>query len=59
MKYDRIIIRYGEISTKGKNRNLFIDKLRKSIKPLLRNTPKAKIESSTRSNVHFIKRGKQ
>jgi tRNA uracil 4-sulfurtransferase len=45
MNYDRIVIRYGEISTKGRNRNLFIDKLRRSIKPLLRNTPKAKIES--------------
>lgn len=46
MKYDRIIIRYGEISTKGRNRNLFIDKLRKSIKPLLNNTPNAKIDAS-------------
>ncbi len=46
MMYDRIIIRYGEISTKGKNRKLFIDKLRKSIKSLLKNTPKAKIDAN-------------
>lgn len=56
MNYDRIIIRYGEISTKGKNRNLFIDKLRKSIKPLLRNTPKAKIESS-RDRMYILLNG--
>ncbi len=56
MNYDRIIIRYGEISTKGKNRNLFIDKLRKSIKPLLNNTPKAKIDAS-RDRMYILLNG--
>ncbi|AGK55212.1 tRNA uracil 4-sulfurtransferase ThiI [Bacillus sp. 1NLA3E] len=56
MKYDRIIIRYGEISTKGRNRNLFIDKLRKSIKPLLNNTPNAKIDAS-RDRMYILLNG--
>lgn len=56
MNYDRIIIRYGEISTKGRNRKLFIDKLRKSIKPLLRNTPKAKIDAS-RDRMYILLNG--
>ncbi|MDF2902570.1 MAG: thiamine biosynthesis protein ThiI [Bacillus sp. (in: firmicutes)] len=56
MNYDRIIIRYGEISTKGRNRNLFIDKLRKSIKPLLNNTPNAKIDAS-RDRMYILLNG--
>ncbi|MBO0960070.1 tRNA 4-thiouridine(8) synthase ThiI [Neobacillus sp. MM2021_6] len=46
MKYDRILIRYGEISTKGRNRNKFVDKLRKSVRIALAPFPKVKIESS-------------
>jgi thiamine biosynthesis protein ThiI len=46
MNYDRIIIRYGEISTKGRNRKLFIDKLKKSVKALLKIAPNAKIDAS-------------
>ncbi|NMD70765.1 tRNA 4-thiouridine(8) synthase ThiI [Bacillus sp. DNRA2] len=56
MNYDRIIIRYGEISTKGRNRKQFIDKLRKSIKPLLKNTPKAKIDAS-RDRMYILLNG--
>lgn len=56
MNYDRIIIRYGEISTKGRNRKLFIDKLRRSIKPLLRNTPRAKIDAS-RDRMYILLNG--
>ncbi|WP_318507999.1 tRNA uracil 4-sulfurtransferase ThiI [Bacillus sp. T3] len=58
MNYDRIIIRYGEISTKGRNRKLFIDKLRKSIKSLLRNTPKAKIDAS-RDRMYILLNGEK
>ena len=29
MKYDYILIRFGEISTKGKNRRLFVDRLKR------------------------------
>jgi len=46
MKYDRILIRYGEISTKGRNRHKFVEKLRKSVKIALASYPKAKIEAS-------------
>jgi len=46
MEYDRILIRYGEISTKGRNRNKFVDKLRKSIRLALSPFPKIKIEAS-------------
>lgn len=46
MKYDRILIRYGEISTKGRNRNKFVEKLRKSIKWALASYPKIKMEVS-------------
>ncbi|HLO12047.1 MAG TPA: tRNA uracil 4-sulfurtransferase ThiI [Pseudoneobacillus sp.] len=45
MKYDRILIRYGELSTKGRNRNKFVDKLKKSIKRAIRNFPTAEIEA--------------
>ncbi|WP_307477480.1 tRNA uracil 4-sulfurtransferase ThiI [Cytobacillus purgationiresistens] len=45
MTYDRILIRYGEISTKGRNRNLFVDKLRRSIKRVLHDFPNIKIEA--------------
>ena len=31
MKYDHILVRFGEISTKGKNRKKFIEKLRQHI----------------------------
>jgi tRNA uracil 4-sulfurtransferase len=45
MKYDRILIRYGELSTKGRNRNKFVDKLKKSINRAIRNFPTASIEA--------------
>ncbi|MGG5833190.1 hypothetical protein ACQ4LK_24965, partial [Bacillus pumilus] len=32
MKYDHILVRFGEISTKGKNRKKFIEKLRQHIR---------------------------
>lgn len=46
MNYDRILIRYGEISTKGRNRNKFVDKLRKSVRIALTPFPNIKIEAS-------------
>lgn len=46
MNYDRILIRYGEISTKGRNRNKFVDKLRKSVRVALTSFPNIKIEAS-------------
>ncbi|MFH7819555.1 tRNA uracil 4-sulfurtransferase ThiI [Neobacillus thermocopriae] len=46
MNYDRILIRYGEISLKGRNRNKFIDKLRKNVRLALSSFPNIKIEAS-------------
>ncbi|MFL6563141.1 MAG: tRNA sulfurtransferase, partial [Bacillus sp. (in: firmicutes)] len=46
MEYDRILIRYGEISTKGRNRNQFVEKLRKSVKIALAPFPKIKVEAN-------------
>lgn len=45
MNYDRILIRYGEISTKGRNRHRFVEKLRKSIKNTLSSYQKIKIQA--------------
>ena len=36
MNYDQILIRYGELSTKGKNRRNFVDKLRRNVKRSLK-----------------------
>ncbi|MEH7096599.1 tRNA uracil 4-sulfurtransferase ThiI [Neobacillus vireti] len=46
MNYDRILIRYGEISTKGRNRHKFVEKLKKSVKLTLASFPNSKIEAS-------------
>jgi tRNA uracil 4-sulfurtransferase len=53
MKYDRILIRYGELSTKGRNRNKFVDKLKKSIRRAIRNFPTASIEAD-RERMYII-----
>jgi thiamine biosynthesis protein ThiI len=45
MEYERILIRYGEISTKGRNRNKFVDKLKKSVKIALAPFPNVKVEA--------------
>jgi thiamine biosynthesis protein ThiI len=46
MEYERILIRYGEISTKGRNRNKFVDKLKKSVRIALAPFPNVKVEAS-------------
>lgn len=46
MNYDRILIRYGELSTKGRNRKGFIDKLKRNIKRALRDFSNIKIEGN-------------
>lgn len=53
MKYDRILIRYGELSTKGRNRNKFVDKLKRSINRVIRNFPTASIEAD-RERMYII-----
>jgi tRNA uracil 4-sulfurtransferase len=56
MKYDRILVRYGEISTKKRNRSRFIDKLKKSIMRALSDFPNAKIESN-RDRMYILLNG--
>lgn len=56
MIYDRILIRYGEISTKGKNRNKFIDKLRKSVRRAIAEFPNAVIQAE-RDRMHVLLNG--
>ncbi|MEE5514166.1 tRNA 4-thiouridine(8) synthase ThiI, partial [Streptococcus pneumoniae] len=43
MQYSEIMIRYGELSTKGKNRMRFINKLRNNISDVLSIYPQVKV----------------
>lgn len=45
MIYDRILIRYGELTLKGRNRNVFVDKLRGNVQRALKDFPNAKIQA--------------
>lgn len=56
MKYDRIIVRYGELSTKGKNRNVFVEKLRKSVQSAVSDFPAAKVQA-TRDRMYIVLNG--
>jgi thiamine biosynthesis protein ThiI len=44
MKYDHILIRYGEMSTKGKNRKQFTHRLKRNIAKKLKDFPTIRIE---------------
>lgn len=44
MNYDRVLVRYGELSTKGRNRSLFTNKLKKSIMHALREFPNIRLQ---------------
>lgn len=46
MEHDHILIRYGEIALKGKNRRSFEEQLIRNIRPLLSEFPKAKLRRS-------------
>lgn len=56
MNYDRILIRYGEISTKGRNRNHFVEKLKQSIQRAIRNFPLAKVQGQ-RERMYIVLNG--
>jgi thiamine biosynthesis protein ThiI len=45
MQYDQILIRYGEITTKSKNRKKFIDALKENVLHKLKDFPAIKIDS--------------
>jgi tRNA uracil 4-sulfurtransferase len=52
MKYNRILVRYGEISTKGRNRKMFTAKLRENILQALKDFPTISIAAS-RDRLHI------
>ena len=46
MNYDHILIRYGEIALKGKNRRSFEEQLIRNIRPLLKEFPNVQLKRS-------------
>ncbi|TYR76973.1 tRNA 4-thiouridine(8) synthase ThiI [Rossellomorea vietnamensis] len=56
MIYDQILVRYGEISTKGRNRKAFTKKLRENILMTLKDFSNTKI-SATRDRLHIYLNG--
>ncbi len=53
MKYNRILVRYGEISTKGRNRKKFTSKLRENIVQALKDIPGISV-SASRDRLHIL-----
>lgn len=43
MEFERILIRYGELSTKGKNRKQFVAKLATNVKQAMKDMPEIKV----------------
>ncbi|EAC6951505.1 tRNA 4-thiouridine(8) synthase ThiI, partial [Listeria monocytogenes] len=43
MEFDRMLIRYGELSTKGKNRKQFVTKLAQNVKRAMTDLPEVRI----------------
>ncbi|WP_077619089.1 tRNA uracil 4-sulfurtransferase ThiI [Bacillus sinesaloumensis] len=58
MEYDHILIRFGEITTKGRNRNLFINKLSNNIGRKLTEYKQLKIEK-TRDRIYIKLNGER
>lgn len=54
--YDEIMVRYGELSTKGKNRGFFINRLAKNIREVLSDLTELKI-SAVRDRAHIVLNG--
>lgn len=52
MNYNRILVRYGEISTKGRNRKMFTAKLRENILQALKDFPTISV-SASRDRLHI------
>lgn len=46
MEYDHILIRFGEIALKGKNRRSFEEQLMRNIRPFLKDYPNARLKRS-------------
>ncbi|MGT2932512.1 tRNA uracil 4-sulfurtransferase ThiI [Streptococcus catagoni] len=56
MQYSEIMVRHGELSTKGKNRMRFINKLKRNIQDVLSVYPKVKVRSD-RDRTHVFLNG--
>jgi len=56
VKYTEIMVRYGELSTKGKNRKTFIMQLAQNVKRALADFPALKIHSD-RDRMHILLNG--
>ena len=56
MKYTEIMVRYGELSTKGKNRKTFIMQLAQNVKRALADFPALKIHAD-RDRMHILLKG--
>lgn len=56
MKYTEIMVRYGELSTKGKNRKSFIMQLAENVRQALAEFPKVKIHAD-RDRMHLLLNG--
>lgn len=56
MKYSEIMIRYGELSTKGKNRRSFIMQLAQNVRQALSDFPEIKIHAE-RDRMHLLLNG--
>ncbi|WP_338777616.1 tRNA uracil 4-sulfurtransferase ThiI [Metabacillus sp. FJAT-52054] len=46
MRFEHILVRFGEISTKGKNRSKFVERLRRNIKEVLKDFPAIRFQSN-------------
>ena len=56
MKYSEIMVRYGELSTKGKNRKSFIMQLAQNVRQALSDFPEIKIHAD-RDRMHLLLNG--
>lgn len=56
MKYTEIMVRYGELSTKGKNRKMFIMQLAQNVRQALCAFPEVKIHAD-RDRMHLLLNG--
>lgn len=56
MNYTEIMVRYGELSTKGKNRKMFIAQLAQNVKRTLNDFPAVKIHAD-RDRMHLLLNG--
>ncbi|WP_163581632.1 tRNA uracil 4-sulfurtransferase ThiI [Gracilibacillus saliphilus] len=56
MQYDHIVIRYGELTLKGRNRKLFTTQLAKNVRLALRNFPAIKVDKK-RDRMYIVLNG--